>query len=124
MILVKLSWIVGFMFTIVVIEGTLPTLWQWGLASIYTLITLPLNYYLTYCFNVKSDDPLDKRIQTLERKQKLDLRELDYLSEVARGHNEDLNYLDLKIDRELEALKTKLESIKPYVINIRTHNDD
>ena len=69
MILVKMSWIVGFMFTIVVIEGTLPTLRQWGLASVYTIITLPLNYYLTYCFNASpiSVEDLDARLQRLEK---------------------------------------------------------
>lgn len=80
MILVKLSWVMGFAFTVMVIEGTLPTLRQWGLASIYTIITLPLNYYLTYCFNVKDTSDEDDRLKALELKQEQNERQIDFLN--------------------------------------------
>lgn len=53
MIISKLLWIIGFMFTIYIIENRAPTLWQFSLASLYTIITLPVSYWLTYSFGVK-----------------------------------------------------------------------
>lgn len=53
MIIVKLYWIVSFSFTIYVIQNSVPTLRQWVLSSIFTLVTLPLNHWLTYGFNSK-----------------------------------------------------------------------
>lgn len=50
MVISKLYWIVGFFFTIFIIQNEMPTVRQFVLGSIYTLITLPLNYWLTYNF--------------------------------------------------------------------------
>ncbi len=50
MIIVKLYWIVSFSFTVFVIQNSVPTVRQWVLGSIFTLVTLPLNYWLTYGF--------------------------------------------------------------------------
>lgn len=50
MIIVKLYWIVSFAFTVYVIQQSVPTIRQWVLGSIFTIITLPLNYWLTYGF--------------------------------------------------------------------------
>lgn len=50
MIIVKLYWIVSFSFTIFVIQNSAPTVRQWVLSSIFTILTLPLNYWLTYNF--------------------------------------------------------------------------
>jgi len=50
MIIVKLYWIVSFSFTIFVIQGSVPTVKQWVLSSLFTVLTLPLNYWLTYGF--------------------------------------------------------------------------
>jgi len=50
MIIVKLYWIVSFSFTVFVIQNSVPTVRQWVLGSIFTIVTLPLNYYLTYNF--------------------------------------------------------------------------
>ncbi len=50
MIIVKLYWIVSFSFTVFVIQNSIPTIRQWVLGSIFTLVTLPLNYWLTYGF--------------------------------------------------------------------------
>lgn len=50
MIIVKLYWIVSFSFTIFVIQGSVPTVKQWVLSSLFTILTLPLNYWLTYGF--------------------------------------------------------------------------
>lgn len=50
----KLLWISGFLFTIYIIENHMPNLRQFILASIYTLLTLPFNYWLTYGFGVKN----------------------------------------------------------------------
>lgn len=50
MIIVKLYWIVSFSFTVFVIQNSVPTLRQWVLGSIFTILTLPLNYWLTYGF--------------------------------------------------------------------------
>ncbi len=50
MIITKLWWVVGFFFTIYIIQNEIPSLRQFILGSIYTIITLPLNYYLTYEF--------------------------------------------------------------------------
>ncbi len=50
MIVVKLYWIVSFSFTVFVIQNNVPTLRQWVLGSIFTIATLPLNYWLTYGF--------------------------------------------------------------------------
>ncbi len=51
MIIVKLYWIVSFAFTVFVIQESVPTVRQWVLGSVFTLLTLPLNYWLTYGFN-------------------------------------------------------------------------
>lgn len=51
MVIVKLYWIVSFSFTVFVIQNSVPTLRQWALGSIFTILTLPLNYWLTYGFN-------------------------------------------------------------------------
>ncbi len=56
MIFVKLYWIVSFAFTVYVIQESVPTLRQWVLGSIFTILTLPLNYWLTYGFTGK-DNP-------------------------------------------------------------------
>lgn len=53
MIITKLWWVVGFFFTIYIIQDQIPTIRQFVLGSIYTIITLPLNYYLTYNFGGK-----------------------------------------------------------------------
>lgn len=50
MIVMKLYWIVGFFFTVYIIQNQMPSLRQFVLGSIFTIITLPLNYYLTYEF--------------------------------------------------------------------------
>ncbi len=50
MIIVKLYWIVSFSFTVYVIQNEVPTTRQWVLGAIFTLVTLPLNYWLTYGF--------------------------------------------------------------------------
>lgn len=50
MIISKLSWIVGFFYTVFIIQGQMPSARQWILGSVYTIITLPLNYWLTYGF--------------------------------------------------------------------------
>ena len=52
-IISKIMWIIGFMFTIYVIEDKLPTIRQFSLASIYVLFTLPISYWLTYGFGPK-----------------------------------------------------------------------
>lgn len=51
MIIMKLWWVVGFFFTIYIIQNEIPSLRQFVLGSVYTIITLPLNYWLTYGFN-------------------------------------------------------------------------
>lgn len=51
MVFVKLYWIVSFSFTVFVIQNSVPTLRQWALGSIFTILTLPLNYWLTYGFS-------------------------------------------------------------------------
>jgi len=53
MIIMKLWWIVSFFFTIYIIQNSIPTLRQFVLGSIFTILTLPLNYYLTYSFGGK-----------------------------------------------------------------------
>lgn len=50
MIITKLWWIVSFFFTIYIIQNQIPSLRQFVLGSIFTIVTLPLNYYLTYNF--------------------------------------------------------------------------
>lgn len=52
----KIMWVFGFMFTIYVIDDHLPTLRQFTLASIYVLLTLPVSYWLTYSFSSKSKE--------------------------------------------------------------------
>ncbi len=54
MIIVKLYWIVSFAFTVFVIQESVPTIRQWVLGSIFTILTLPLNYWLTYDFTGES----------------------------------------------------------------------
>lgn len=53
MIVTKLWWVIGFFFTIYIIQNEIPSLRQFVLGSIYTILTLPLNYWLTYCFGDK-----------------------------------------------------------------------
>lgn len=55
MLCYKLYWLVSFIFTIYVINDHIPTLRQFLLASIYTIITLPCNYWLTYRFGDKKE---------------------------------------------------------------------
>ena len=55
MIVVKLYWVVSFFFTVYIIQNSVPTLRQFVLGSIFTIITLPLNYWLTYNFGSKND---------------------------------------------------------------------
>lgn len=56
MIISKLYWVVGFFYTIWVIQGEIPSAKQFLLGSIYTIATLPLNYWLTYDFGPKKGD--------------------------------------------------------------------
>lgn len=51
MLILKVYWIVSFFFTIYIIQNSAPTLRQFVLGSVYTIITLPLNYWLTYGFD-------------------------------------------------------------------------
>ena len=60
MIISKIYWIIGFFFTIYVIQGKVPTLRQFLLGSLYTLLTLPVNYWLTYSFGDKSSTNTSK----------------------------------------------------------------
>ncbi|CAB4120901.1 hypothetical protein UFOVP1_25 [uncultured Caudovirales phage] len=53
MVVYKLFWTASFFFTIYVIQGQVPSLRQWILGAIWTIVTLPLNYWLTYSFGVK-----------------------------------------------------------------------
>jgi len=53
MIISKLWWATGFFFTIYIIQNEIPTLRQFLLGSVYTIATLPLNYWLTYEFGSK-----------------------------------------------------------------------
>lgn len=55
MIIVKLYWVVGFFFTVYIIQGQIPSVRQFVLGSIYTILTLPLNYWLTYGFSGEKD---------------------------------------------------------------------
>lgn len=57
MIITKVWWIVSFFFTIFIIQNQMPSMRQFVLGSIYTIITLPLNYYLTYGFGDKENKP-------------------------------------------------------------------
>ena len=50
MVITKIWWIISFFFTIFIIQNQMPTTRQFVLGSIYTIITLPLNYWLTYSF--------------------------------------------------------------------------
>jgi hypothetical protein len=53
----KILWIVGFFYSIYVIQGFAPTFRQFVLGSIYALITLPLGYWITALFfQVKKED--------------------------------------------------------------------
>jgi hypothetical protein len=49
----KLYWLTSFFWSVYVIQGEIPTLKQWMLGSLYTLVTLPLSYWLTYSFGEK-----------------------------------------------------------------------
>jgi len=53
MIITKLWWIISFFSTVYRIQNQMPSLRQFVLGSIYTIITLPLNYWLTYDFDRK-----------------------------------------------------------------------
>ncbi len=53
MVVNKIYWIVGFFFTIYIIQNQIPTVRQFILGSLFTIITLPLNYWLTYSFGDK-----------------------------------------------------------------------
>ncbi len=55
MIITKIWWIVGFFFTVYIIQNEMPTLRQFVLGSIYTILTLPLNYWLTYSFDPRGE---------------------------------------------------------------------
>ena len=55
MIITKLWWIVGFFFTVYIIQNEMPNLKQFLLGSVYTILTLPLNYWLTYEFDSKGE---------------------------------------------------------------------
>jgi len=55
MIITKLWWVVSFFFTVYIIQNAIPTPRQFILGSIYTIITLPLNYWLTYNFGSKDN---------------------------------------------------------------------
>lgn len=50
MLIAKLYWVIGFFYTVYIIQNQTPNLRQWILGSIFTIVTLPLNYYLTYGF--------------------------------------------------------------------------
>lgn len=56
MIIVKLWWIVGFFFTIYIIQDQMPNMRQFLLGSLYTIVTMPLNYWLTYGFPPPTKD--------------------------------------------------------------------
>ncbi len=62
MIIVKLYWIVSFSFTVFVIQNSVPTVRQWVLGSVFTILTLPLNYWLTYGFTGIKQEYSDKGI--------------------------------------------------------------
>lgn len=53
MLIVKIYWLSSFFFSIYVIQGEIPTLRQFLLGSMFAIITLPLNYWLTYSFGSK-----------------------------------------------------------------------
>ncbi len=55
MVILKLYWIVSFFFTIYIIQNQMPNMRQFILGSIFTIITLPLNYWLTYNFGEKNE---------------------------------------------------------------------
>lgn len=55
MIILKLYWVVSFFFTIYIIQNEMPNMRQFVLGSIFTIITLPLNYWLTYSFTSKEN---------------------------------------------------------------------
>ena len=50
MVIMKLYWVVSFFFTVYIIQNQMPSLRQFVLGSVYTILTLPLNYWLTYDF--------------------------------------------------------------------------
>jgi hypothetical protein len=56
MVACKVLWITGFFWSVFVIQGEVPSLKQWLLGSLYVIVTLPVNYWLTYCFSGKKDD--------------------------------------------------------------------
>jgi hypothetical protein len=55
MVVMKIYWVVGFFFTIYIIQNEMPTMRQFVLGSIYTILTLPLNYWLTYSFTGRNE---------------------------------------------------------------------
>lgn len=55
MVINKILWCIGFFYTIYIIQNEVPNLRQWMLGSIYTIITLPISYYLTYSFGDKDN---------------------------------------------------------------------
>lgn len=57
MVISKLWWVFGFFFTVYIIQDQMPTAKQFILGSVYTILTLPLNYWLTYCFASESKKP-------------------------------------------------------------------
>lgn len=56
MIFVKLYWVVSFFFTIYIIQNEIPNLRQFLLGSLFTILTLPFNYWLTYGFDGRDKD--------------------------------------------------------------------
>lgn len=56
MVILKLYWVVSFFFTIYIIQNEMPNMRQFVLGSIFTILTLPLNYWLTYSFNPKESE--------------------------------------------------------------------
>lgn len=59
MIIVKLYWIVSFFFTVYIIQNQIPSVRQFVLGSVFTIVTLPLNYWLTYDFNSDNNKTVD-----------------------------------------------------------------
>lgn len=55
MIINKIYWVVSFFFSVYVIQGEIPSVRQFTLGSIFCILTLPLSYYLTYCFGSKEN---------------------------------------------------------------------
>lgn len=53
MLVLKAYWVVSFFFTIYIIQNQMPNMRQFVLGSIFTILTLPLNYWLTYNFTAE-----------------------------------------------------------------------